>query len=121
MDLTGSFLPSDPDEATKTIQEKNRTNLDNCIDEMILCIKTNAAKQVNKHIVDTPLSNEEFLSIVGDINYTFSRILGKFMGSISYSKIAMITGVLENIKQDIWLEINEHQTAYEKVKIINKI
>jgi regulator of sirC expression with transglutaminase-like and TPR domain len=28
---------------------------------------------------------------------------------------------IDSIKQDVWLEINEQQTAYEKVKIINKI
>lgn len=96
------------------IQEKNRTNLDNCIEEMILCIKANAIKQVNQHIVDTPLSNEEFLSIVGDINYTFSRVLGGLMGQISYSKVALITGVLENIKQEFYRRV---ASPYEDKKI----
>lgn len=28
---------------------------------------------------------------------------------------------LQQIRKDIWLEINEHQTAYEKVRVFNKI
>ena len=33
----------------------------------------------------------------------------------------IIQNKIDSIKQDVWLEINEQQTAYEKVKIINKI
>ena len=33
----------------------------------------------------------------------------------------LIIDKLQEIKQDIWLEINDQQTAYEKVKILNKI
>ncbi len=33
----------------------------------------------------------------------------------------VIKDKINSIKQDVWLEINEHQTAYEKVKILNKI
>ena len=47
------------------------------------------------------ISNEEFLSIAGEINYTFSRILAGCMKDVSYGKIVIITGVLENIKQEI--------------------
>lgn len=33
----------------------------------------------------------------------------------------IIKDKIDAIKQDVWLEINEQQTAYEKVKILNKI
>ena len=33
----------------------------------------------------------------------------------------IIKDKIDTIKQDVWLEINEQQTAYEKVKILNKI
>lgn len=33
----------------------------------------------------------------------------------------IILNKIDSIKQDVWLEINEQHTAYEKVKIINKI
>lgn len=93
------------------IKEENRLNLDQCIEDMILCIESNAT--IN---TDQPtLSNEEFLSIVGDINYTFSRILGELMGQVSYSKIAMITGVLENIKQEFYRRV---ASSYEDKKIV---
>jgi len=80
------------------IKEENRLSLDRCIKEMVLCIESNA--DIN---TDQPtLSNEEFLSIVGDINYTFSRIITNLMGKPSYPKIAIVTGVLENIKQEFY-------------------
>lgn len=91
------------------ISEDNRQNLDNCIEDMVVCLKSN----LNKDSTST-LSNEEFLQIVGDINYTFSRILGQLMMPVSYSKIAMITGVLENIKQEFYRRVG---SQYEDKKI----
>lgn len=60
------------------------------------------------------LSDEEFLSIVGEINYTFTKILALSMGKPSYSKISMITGVLENIKQEFYRRV---ASKYEDQKI----
>lgn len=93
------------------IKEENRRNLDQCIEDMILCIESNADINTDQ----STLSNEAFLSIVGDINYTFSRILGKLMGQVSYSKVAMITGVLENIKQEFYRRV---ASSYEDKKIV---
>ena len=73
------------------INESARVELDSCIDNMVDCLT---------HGND--VSNEEFTTLLGEINYTFSRILAKSMGQTSYSKIAMITGVLENIKQEFY-------------------
>lgn len=99
------------------ISEKHRENLDSCIESLTLCIKQNVETKLNPHILDSyrQLSNEEFLSIVGDINYCFSRILAGLMGKVSYSKIATITGVLENIKQEFYRRV---AAQYEDVKII---
>ena len=94
------------------IKEENRTNLDSCIDSMVTCLKTNIP---NSNSQNRSISNQEFLQICGDINYVFSRILGGIMGEVSYSKIAMITGVLENIKQEFYRRI---ATPYEDLKII---
>lgn len=91
------------------IKESNRANLDICIDTMVQCLKGSVVSSADN------LSNEEILSICGDINYCFSRILGGIMGQVSYSKIAIITGVLENIKQEYYRRVAE---SYEDKKIL---
>lgn len=88
------------------IKEENRANLDDCIDSMISCLKGD---------ITNSLSNEELLNICGDINYCFSRILGGVMGQVSYPKIATITGVLENIKQEFY---RRAASPYEDSKIV---
>lgn len=87
------------------IDEKKRESLNESIN--LICLSLN--KKNNK------LTNEEFLSICGDINYCFSRIISNVMGEVSYSKIAVITGVLENIKQEFYRRVAE---GYENKKII---
>ncbi len=86
------------------INESARLELDDCIDNMVKCLT---------HGND--VSNEEFTVLLGEINYTFSRVLSGSMGKVSYSKIAMITGVLENIKQEFYRRIAE---PYEDQKIV---
>ena len=83
------------------IKEEKREELDPCIDNLIRCL--DPEKDL---IID---------NILGDINYTFSRILGGLMGSPSYNKIAMITGVLENIKQEFYRRVAE---PYEDKRIL---
>ena len=73
------------------IKEEARVFLDECIENMIQCLTEG-----------NELTDDEFLSILGEINYTFSRVLAGSMGKTSYSKIAMATGVLENIKQEFY-------------------
>jgi hypothetical protein len=75
------------------IKEDRRLRLDDCIAEMVNCL-------------DGGRYNTDSLEeILGDINYTFSRILTGLMGQPSYNKIAMITGVLENIKQEFYRRV----------------
>lgn len=93
------------------IKEDRRNDLDNCIDTMIKCIKNNMPKSNSQ---DRAISNEQLLDVCGDINYCFSRILGSIMGNVTYPKIAIITGVLENIKQEFYRRI---ASSYEDLKI----
>jgi pantothenate kinase type III len=96
------------------ITENRRKNLDDSINRLVLAIKGNNADITNIFHKES-LTNEEFLDIVGDINYAFSRTVSALMGDISYGKIAMITGVLENIKQEFYRRI---ATKYEDKKIL---
>lgn len=86
------------------ISEYARKELDECIDNMVSCLTH-----------DNDLTDTEFISILGEINYSFTRILAKSMGSVSYSKIAMITGVLENIQQEFYRRI---ASPYEDKKVV---
>lgn len=79
------------------IKESDRTKLDSCVDNMIEC-----------------LENEDLSSVLGNINYCFSRVLAGLMKEPSYNKIAMITGVLENIKQEFYRRVCQN---YEDLKI----
>lgn len=101
------------------IKENRRTNLDECIESMVVCLKSNIPNDNDKNPWSDPkkrgISNQEFLDICGDINYTFSRILSGVMGEVSYPKIAIITGVLENIKQEYYRRVAEN---YENQKIL---
>ena len=96
------------------IKEERRKNLDSSVDQIVLRIKQNLGDNSNIFHKDN-ISNEEFLDIVGDINYCFSRIVAKLMGDVSYGKIAMITGVLENIKEEFYRRV---ASPYEDKKII---
>ena len=97
------------------IKENRRDNLDLAIRNMILSFKANLD---DKMFEKDKLTNEEFLNICGDINYAFSSILMGLMGYSSYAKIAMITGVLENVKQEYYRRI---AVPYEENKKINNI
>ena len=56
----------------------------------------------------------DFKNHLGRINYVFSRVLSGVMGEINYAKIAMATGVIENIKQEFYRRV---ASAYENKKI----
>ena len=51
----------------------------------------------------------------GDLNYCISTLIGMVMDKPSYSKIAMITGVLENVKQEFYRRVG---APYEENKIV---
>lgn len=60
------------------------------------------------------LEQKSFQDSLGDLNYLFSRIITRHMGKVSYGKIAMATGVLENIKQEFY---RREASPYEDMKI----
>lgn len=86
------------------IKEEYRHKLDPCIDAMVDCILEASSIDNQEDISDT----------LGNINYCFSRVVTKIMGKPNYNKIAMITGVLENIKQEFYRRI---ASSYEDTKI----
>jgi len=88
------------------IKEEERLELDDAIESLIQAIKNNNTSLYNPH---------DFSNYLGRINYCFSRIISGVMGSISYSKIAMVTGVIENIKQEFYRRVAE---IYEDKKIV---
>jgi hypothetical protein len=89
------------------IIEEERQELDEHIDKMadaILGIKP-------PHY---PINPHNFAGFLGRINYCFSRILMIVMRDVSYAKVAMATGVLENIKQEFYERVAR---PYENRKI----
>jgi len=98
------------------IKEDRRKTLDNSINSLAVAIKLNANNNMNPYDEESSkLTNEQFLEIAGDINYCVSRLVSRIMGDISYGKIAMITGVLENINQEFYRRM---ASPYENKKIL---
>lgn len=60
------------------------------------------------------LSEKPAEKSLGDLNYMISRIAAGMIGEPSYSKIAMVTGVLENVKQELYRRM---ASPYEDMKI----
>jgi hypothetical protein len=88
------------------IDEEQRRELDEAIE-----IIAQAIKEPKTVLIDP----NNFSHFLGRINYCFSRVLFMVMNDISYSKIAMATGVLENIKQEFYRRVAEQ---YEDKKIL---
>lgn len=87
------------------ITEEEREELDSAIDSMVDAIKNTKVSLVNPN---------NLVNFLGRINYCFSRVVSSVMGDISYPKVAMVTGVLENIKQEFYRRIAAN---YEDIKI----
>jgi hypothetical protein len=85
------------------IKENRREKLDKCIKAMTDCL------------CNMRQNTDSVEEILGDLNYVISRILAQLMGRVSYNKIAMITGVLENIKQEFYRRVAQ---PYEDKKIL---
>jgi hypothetical protein len=61
-------------------------------------------------------SNEDIMNIMGDLNYSITRLCAKLVGKdVSYTKVGIITGVLENVKQEFYRRI---ATPYEENKVV---
>lgn len=89
------------------INEEERAELDYAIDQMVDAIRNSKCSLFNPH---------DFSNYLGRINYCFSRIVMGVMKNISYKNIAMVTGVLENIKQEFYRRL---ASKYEDDKIIS--
>jgi hypothetical protein len=88
------------------INDEERPYLDVAIKVMVLAI------QNNRYSLNNPNDLSNFL---GRINYCFSKVLAQLMGQVvSYKKIAMITGVLQNIQQEFYRRV---ASVYEDTKI----
>jgi len=81
------------------IKQEQRENLDPKIKEL--------ADAIEKEANFTPIN------YLGLINYSFTKVLLETFGTPKYSKIAMITGVLENIKQEFY---RRYAADYEDIK-----
>jgi len=86
------------------IKPEGRVFLDGCVYRMMECLTEG-----------NELTDEEFMAIIGEVNYVFSRVITGCMGKPSYAKICMITGVLENIKQEFYRRV---ATPYEMDKMV---
>ena len=87
------------------IDENEREELNETIINLVEAIKDNRGNLDNPH---------DFSNYLGRINYCFSRAIMMVMGDVSYKKIAMATGVIENIKQELYRRL---ASLYEDSKI----
>ncbi len=88
------------------INEEERVELDKVIELMITSINDNRSSLNNPN---------DFSNFLGRINYCFSRVVMGVMKTVSYKNIAMATGVLENIKQELYRRV---ASVYEDKKIL---
>lgn len=94
------------------IKEQDREIVDANIDSIVFILRCSLDGEICQQ---KNLTDHQTMMLLGKINYCFSRILGGVMGDASYSKVAMITGVLENIKQEFYRRVAE---PYEDKKIV---
>jgi hypothetical protein len=88
------------------ISEEERQELDSGISIIVGNILNTKVSLSNPH---------DFSNFLGRINYCFSRIIMGVMQTVSYKNIAMATGVLENIKQELYRRV---ASPYEDKKIL---
>ena len=88
------------------ISEEERAELDSKIWELSQAILDPKTAIVNPN---------DFSHFLGRLNYCFTRVLTQVMGDVRYNKIAMATGVLENIKQEFYRRL---ASKYEDQKIV---
>jgi hypothetical protein len=97
------------------IKESNRQVLDSCINELIICLKSTLINEKISLRDLEKIKNEHVLDLSGNLNYTITRMCAGIIGEINYPKIAILTGVLENIKQEFY---RRAASPYEDKKII---
>lgn len=80
------------------IDKKRRENLDSSILNLRLALE----HQIEGLSLEEDPTPEQILEISGDLNYCISRICAGLIGNPSYKKIAVVTGVLENVNQELY-------------------
>ena len=91
---------------TQSARSNKSANQSFSLDELI-------EMTVDNMKVSNNTTDEELLAMAGDINYLFSSIIARLMANPSYKKIALVTGVLENIKQEFYRRV---ASQYEDMK-----
>ena len=92
------------------VEQKYRNRLDIGIERIV----EDLARAVSdKNIED--FDSKDVLECSGNLNYVVTRICTAFLsGRVSYSKVAVLTGVLENVKQEFYRRV---ASPYEDKKI----
>ena len=90
------------------INENQRELIDQSIDDLKDQIKY--ALEIN----DREVTDSDMLKIAGVLNYSITRLCASIIDNISYGKISIITGVLENVKQEFY---RRAASPYEDKKI----
>ena len=89
----------------------------------------NSISNLHQHRIENIIHNIQFNETKKSINNWFANDKKNLIeGWYILSKwhypgltIDSILNKIEEIKKDVWIEINENQTAFEKVKILNKV
>ena len=81
------------------INSQDRPTLDQNIQDIVLSLK-----DIQGNLVDR----------AGPLNYTITRICSGLMEKVSYKDICVLTGVLENVKQELY---RRAASPYEDLKI----
>lgn len=97
------------------IDEKTRLKLNDNIESIVETIKDISISKYQSFDQEE-LNDNQVLQILGVLNYCFTRITMKCIGNITYNKIAMVTGVLDNIKQEFYRRV---ACWYEDKKILS--
>ena len=98
------------------IPETQRELIDSCINELQLCLKSTLINGENIGVFELDkLNDNQILKISGVLNYAITRLCCGLMCDVSYGKIAILTGVLENVKQEFY---RRAAAPYEDKKII---
>lgn len=71
-------------------------------------------KAVSEAVSALNMSGEELLDKAGPLNYTITRICTGLLDKVSYRDIAILTGVIENVKQELY---RRAAAPYEDQKI----
>lgn len=92
------------------IEVKMRHRFDAQIESIVDLLSSAAVPE--KDLED--FTAEDLLKCSGNLNYIITRMSALLLGTPNYSKIAILTGVLENVKQEFY---RRSASPYEDMKI----